>query len=59
MLKDISNLGSVVTKTEQKLITGGRAMNSCNCGTQYFFCNEAHPDSYNGFAGCMDDAGCA
>ncbi len=58
MLKNISNLGSVVTKTEQKTITGGRAAQQCVCEYQFAFCNSTYPDSYTNFNACMEEGDC-
>ena len=57
MLKNISNLGSVVTKTEQKTITGGRLAVK-DCAKLFELCDMIYPESYNNFNSCMTNGGC-
>lgn len=52
MLKNISNLGSVVTKTEQKTITGGRAQ---DCTKRFDLCDMINPNNHDNFIKCMGD----
>lgn len=52
MLKNISNIGSVLNKAEQKSIIGGCPSNEFDrCDER---CPEGYADSHNCFTECMD-----
>ena len=44
MLKKISNIGSILNKSEQKSISGGEDMKECSLGTP---CSNGFPNPFN------------
>ncbi len=55
MLKNISNLGTTLNKTDQKSINGG-AIN--DCAHIYSKCDRLYPNSHSDFSACMSRGGC-
>ncbi len=55
MLKNISKMGSVLNKSAQKSISGGKA--ATDCMSHAHFCNDAH-ESNSAYYQCMASCGC-
>lgn len=55
MLKNISKLGSVLNRNQQKEISGGRADSKCDY--TFHFCHN-HYDSDEDYMFCMRTLGC-
>lgn len=57
MLKKISNLGSSLSKVEQRSINGGRAQEP-DCAAAFVGCDASYPNNHTYFENCMTSLGC-
>jgi hypothetical protein len=57
-MKILQNLkgAKALNKKEQTSINGGQG--GTDCGTHFYFCDEAHPTNHNSFMACMTSCGC-